>query len=78
MVLTQTGWFGFPEPPDVDEADIFTLFQNNWTDSNEKNGGLMNFGWEWWFSGTAEPPTSGFAKCITNSVHINQNFLDFS
>jgi len=57
--LAWTGWHGFPEPPEVDEADIFTLFQNNWTDSNENNGGLMNFGWEWWFSGTATPPTSG-------------------
>ena len=55
--LAWTGWHGLADP--VDEQAIFSVFQNNWIDSEENNGGLMNFAWEWWFSGTTEPPTSG-------------------
>lgn len=32
--------------------DIFKEFKNNWTgDSEENSGGLMGYGWDWWFNG---------------------------
>ncbi|MBN1380228.1 MAG: PEP-CTERM sorting domain-containing protein [Deltaproteobacteria bacterium] len=35
------------------EDAIFQHYQNHWTD----DGGLMEFGWEWWINGTNSSPT---------------------
>ena len=46
-VLAYTGW-GFPTTESFSSTDdIFTYFQDNWTDA----GGNMYYGTEWWFSG---------------------------
>lgn len=37
---------------------IFDLFQVHWTDA----GGLMKFGWEWWFEGTLPPDWVGWSQ----------------
>ena len=44
-ILAWTGW-GSPFSGDTDE--IFAYFQEHWTDE----GGIMEFGWDWWFDGT--------------------------
>jgi len=47
-VLRWTGWGG------MTTADVvFSYFQNHWTDE----GGMMEWGWEWWFDGTYSGPT---------------------
>lgn len=47
-ILDWTGW-GFPAGENFsNEDDVFGYFQDHWTDQ----GGLMAFGWDWWFDGT--------------------------
>lgn len=47
-ILAWSGW-GSPVASGVGAEDtIFAYFQNHWTDL----GGLMEFGWDWWFDGT--------------------------
>jgi len=43
--LVSTGWGDIYS---TSEDAIFGYYQDNWTDE----GGLPEFGWEWWFSGT--------------------------
>ena len=45
-VLEWTGWGLVDGMTDTDE--VFQYFQDHWTDY----GGLMEFGWDWWFDGT--------------------------
>ena len=45
-VLTWTGWGKVGGMTNTDQ--IFGYFQDHWTDQ----GGLMQFGWDWWFDGT--------------------------
>ncbi|MDO9515087.1 MAG: PEP-CTERM sorting domain-containing protein [Syntrophales bacterium] len=44
-VLVSTGWGNIYS---TSEDAIFGYFQDHWTDE----GGLPEFGWDWWFSGT--------------------------
>ena len=45
-VLEWTGWGQVDGMTDTD--DMFEYFQDHWTDE----GGIMRFGWDWWFDGT--------------------------
>ena len=45
-VLEWTGWGQVDGMTDTD--DMFEYFQDHWTDE----GGIMQFGWDWWFDGT--------------------------
>ncbi|MCX7425571.1 MAG: proprotein convertase P-domain-containing protein [Planctomycetia bacterium] len=45
-VLAWTGWGIVDGLTNTD--DVFGYFQDHWTDQ----GGLMQFGWDWWFDGT--------------------------
>jgi len=45
-VLAWTGWGTVSGMTTSD--DIFAYFQDHWTDQ----GGLMRYGWDWWFDGT--------------------------
>lgn len=41
-------WTGWGEVSGMATADqVFAYFQNHWTDQ----GGMMSYGWEWWFTG---------------------------
>lgn len=40
-------WTGWGRVAGVNSDDIFAYFQDHWTDE----GGLMQFGWDWWFDG---------------------------
>jgi hypothetical protein len=52
-VLEWTGWGKVAGLTNTDQ--MFTYFQQHWTD----NGGMMKYGWNWWFSGTYNGPTGG-------------------
>ncbi|MCP4376643.1 MAG: hypothetical protein GY794_10780 [bacterium] len=52
-VLDWTGWGRVAGITDTDQT--FAYFQDHWTDQ----GGLMGFGWQWWFTGTN--PSSGWS-----------------
>ena len=52
-VLLATGWARVTGDLFADEDDVFTYFQDHWTD----NGGSSYYGWEWWFDGTYDGPT---------------------
>ena len=44
-------WTGWGDVAGLKTSDaIFSYFVQHWTD----NGGLMQYGWEWWFNGTNE------------------------
>jgi hypothetical protein len=45
-VLEWTGWGKVESMTNTDQ--MFTYFQDHWTDK----GGMMDFGWDWWFDGT--------------------------
>jgi subtilisin-like proprotein convertase family protein len=45
-VLAWTGWGNTESTTNADQ--VFAYFQNHWTDE----GGLMEFGWDWWFDGS--------------------------
>ncbi len=47
-ILDWSGWNIFDSA-----QDAFYTFQDYWTDV----GGLMEFGWNWWFDGTSQSPT---------------------
>jgi len=47
-VLEWTGWGDVPGQNFNNEDDIFAYYQDHWTDQ----GGMMEFGWHWWFDGT--------------------------
>lgn len=52
-ILAWSGW-GSPVASGAGAEDtIFAYFQTHWTDQ----GGLMEFGWDWWFDGTHNSPT---------------------
>lgn len=45
-VLEWTGWGNVGGMSNTDE--MFSYFQDHWTDK----GGMMEYGWDWWFDGT--------------------------
>ncbi|MDY6851304.1 MAG: IdeS/Mac family cysteine endopeptidase, partial [Thermodesulfobacteriota bacterium] len=54
-ILAWSGW-GSPVAGGAGAEDtIFAYFQDHWTDV----GGLMEFGWDWWFDGTN--PSQGWS-----------------
>ncbi len=66
-ILEWTGWGQMGSYEDADE--IFKYFQDHWTDA----GGLMQYGWNWWFDGAnpsqkwtgwshVDSPGGGFAE----------------
>lgn len=46
--LDWSGWGSIPSLSIKNHNDIFRHFKNSWTDQ----GGLMIFGWDWWFDGS--------------------------
>ena len=48
VAANMLSWSGWGEPYSGSEDEIFTYFQNHWTNK----GGNMHYGIEWWFDGT--------------------------
>jgi len=76
-ILRWTGWGGASGMTNTDQ--IFSYYQDHWTDA----GGIMEFGWEWWFSGTnpsqGEPWTSnGWSQVDVagGAFHPTENFSE--
>jgi len=46
--------------------NMFAYFQNHWTD----NGGLMGFGWDWWFDGVNDSQGSDWAANGWSQVDV--------
>ena len=70
-VLDWTGWGHVNDMTNTDE--IFTYFQDHWTDQ----GGLMIYGWQWWFTGVN--PSNGWSGWSQVDVagggfHPSQNY----
>jgi hypothetical protein len=75
-VLEWTGWTS----PNLTRTDqIFSYFQDHWTDA----GGRMNFGWDWWFDGSyngpmaptwssPDVPIGGFFTTVDFSEYFHQ------
>lgn len=73
-VLEWTGWGNVAGMSNSDQ--MFTYYQNHWTDE----GGLMEYGWDWWFDGTN--PTQGSLTSSQVDVpgggfHPDENFNDY-
>lgn len=51
-------WTGWGTELFESAQEIFTEFQNSWTNA----GGLMEYGWRWWFDGTEPPAEEGWAQ----------------
>ncbi|MHC4462513.1 MAG: hypothetical protein ACYS6W_13920 [Planctomycetota bacterium] len=74
-VLEWTGWGKVAGMTNTDQ--IFDHFQGYWTDQ----GGLMEYGWEWWFDGTYSGPTAdGWAQPNVSGgggFYTGLNFYDY-
>ena len=73
-VLEWTGW-GLVDGMTTTD-DIFAYFQDHWTDE----GGLMEFGWDWWFDGTNNSQGwSGWAQEDVDGggFYPTENFNDY-
>jgi hypothetical protein len=73
-VLEWTGWGKVAGFTDTDQ--MFAYFQNHWTDK----GGLMEYGWGWWFSGIYSGPTgSGWSQPDVSGggFHPSQNLYNY-
>lgn len=58
-ILDWTGWGRYTSESFSNHDNMFGYFQDHWTDK----GGLMEFGWKWWFDGTYSGPTGdGWSK----------------
>ena len=73
-ILQWTGWGNVVGLANADQ--IFQYYQNHWTDQ----GGLMEFGWEWWFDGTN--PSAGWSGwsqvyAAGGDFYPTQNFASF-
>lgn len=70
-------WAEWSTPFFDSEQDVFYTFQEYWTDA----GGLMEYGWHWWFDGTEpEDLGSGWAKVDVlggGSYWSDYNFFDY-
>ena len=67
-------WTGWGSVVSKSEDDIFAYFQDHWTDQ----GGLMQFGWDWWFDGTNDSQGwSGWSQEDINGAGFFTD-LDFS
>ncbi len=78
-VLTWTAW----DDGNVgDESTIFDEFQNSWS-GGLYNGGLMGYGWDWWFNGPNamdQPLPSGSDWATVSgggAYYPTDNFLDY-
>lgn len=72
-ILVSTGWGAVYS---TDEDTIFGYFQDNWTDE----GGLPEFGWEWWFNGTnAMQGEAGWSQVDGSggAFYPGENFADY-
>jgi len=73
-ILEWTGWGLVDGMTDTDE--IFAYFQDHWTDQ----GGLMEFGWEWWFSGVnSSQGWSGWSQVDVagGGFHSSEDFSEY-
>jgi subtilisin-like proprotein convertase family protein len=73
-ILAWTGWGYVGGMTNADE--IFAYFQDHWTDE----GGLMEYGWDWWFDGTND--SEGFADWSQVDVagggfYLSETFSDY-
>ena len=58
-------WTGFGNVLGFTDTDqMFGYFKDNWTDK----GGLMEYGWDWWFSGNYSGPVVGDTGRLTGSA----------
>jgi hypothetical protein len=84
-ILEWTGWGKVAGMTNTDQ--MFNYFQNHWTDQ----GGMMRYGWNWWFSGTYNgPPLGSVSRPVGSSGSVwsqpdvlgggfypSQNFYDY-
>jgi len=73
-VLEWTGWGKVGGMSNTDQ--MFGYFQNHWTDQ----GGLMEYGWDWWFDGTN--PSQGWfgwsqVDVAGGDFHPTENFSNY-
>ena len=73
-ILAWTGWGHADGMATADQ--MFAYFQNHWTDE----GGLMQYGWDWWFDGTN--PSQGWSGWSQVDVpggnfFPNENFYNY-
>ena len=73
-VLEWTGWGNVGGMTNTDQ--MFAYFQDHWTDQ----GGLAQYGWDWWFDGTN--PTQGWSGWSQVDVpggrfHPNENLSNY-
>ncbi len=50
-------WAGWGTPVFETAMDIFSNFQDHWTNA----GGLMQYGWQWWFDGSSPENVPGWS-----------------
>lgn len=74
-------WAGWGTAMFDSAVDIFYTFQNYWTNA----GGLMQYGWQWWFDGANPPDIPGWAQLNQGSAEVDNgggywsdyNFFDY-
>jgi len=64
-ILEWTGWGKVASMTNTDQ--MFNYYQNHWTD----NGGMMKYGWNWWFSGTYSGPVGASLDLPVGSAGSN-------
>jgi len=73
-ILEWTGWGQGDGMTDTDQ--IFQYFQDHWTDQ----GGLPEFGWDWWFDGTNDSQGwSGWSQVDVagGGFFLSENFAEY-
>jgi hypothetical protein len=73
-ILEWTGWGKVAGLNNTDQ--MFAYLQNHWTNT----GGFMEYGWEWWFSGNYNgPTTSGWSQpnAAGGGFYPSKNMYDY-
>lgn len=73
-MLAYSGW-GFPASGNFNnEEDIFTYYQDHWTD----NVGNIKYSLDWWFDGDVSPPSSWAQEDVDGGgFHLTENLYDY-
>jgi hypothetical protein len=67
-------WGGWSTPTYSDEHLIFDNFEDHWTDQ----GGMMEYGWDWWLNGTLPPAWGGYSQVDVSGGGNHWPTLNFS